>query len=248
LAITRGWRLQHSEIRRELRSAAIERKPSRKPDAVDRLDLWLSTGRDFDGLWVGTTESEPHLGLRRVEDALRLIKQHDSLHYSRVIHNLERVWVHYIPSALAHYDRSLEACVLDERYVLLETRTLEEIASTIVHEATHAKLERWGITYEEKERSRIEAVCLRRELNFLAKLPHSEPLREGIMRTLEWCISDHDYLSDASFQQRNDQGQVETLRYLGTPGWLIGFIFRVRSMIFAVHRLIRRVVRRQPQP
>src|SRR3981081_2454053 len=96
-----------------------------------------------------------------------------------------------LPNARSCYYGSLRARLVDVRFVLLETTTLEEIASTIVHEATHAKLGRWGISYEEKARSRIEAVCLRRELNFIAKLPHSEPLREKIARTLEWCVSDH---------------------------------------------------------
>ncbi len=239
--------MPHLETQQKLRRVALERKPSRKPDAADRFGLWISTGRYFDGLWVGTTDSEPERSLRRVEDALRLIKQHNSLHYSRVIQNLERVWVHLLPGYRAWYDASLGACVLDERFVLLETTTLEEIASSIVHEATHAGLERWGIRYEEKERSRIEAVCLRRELNFIATLPNSEPLREEKVRTLEWCVGDHDYLSDVSFRQRYDQGHAETLRYLGTPDWVIRFIFRVLPVIFAVRRLIRSFVGRQPQ-
>jgi hypothetical protein len=215
--------LQQLETQRGLRGAAVARKPCRKPAAVDRLSLWFSTSRNIDGLWVGTTESQPLPVLRRVEDALRLIKHHDPLHYSRVIRNLERIWVHLLPAARACYDRSMKACILDERFVLTETTTLELIASTIVHEATHAKLERWGISYDEKDRSRIEAICLRRELNFMAKLPHGEPLREEIACTLEWCAGEHDYFSDVSFQQRDDQGQVETLRYLGTPDWLIRF-------------------------
>jgi hypothetical protein len=234
----------HLETQRDLRGAAFVRKPYRKPDVVDRLGLWFSTSRNIDGLWVGAWESKPHPGLRRIEDALQLIKQHDSLHYSRVIHNLERIWMHLVPTANATYEGSLKACVLDERFVLLETTTLEEIASAIVHEATHAKLEQWGISYDEKERSRIEAVCLRRELNFVTKLPHSEPLREQIARTLEWCVSDHDYFSNVSFQQRHHQGAVETLRYLGTPDWLIRFfrfLQRMRAVISLVSRLVHRV-------
>jgi len=247
--MTKGWRLQIWKTRQALGGVTIAEEPDQKPSAVDRLGLWFSKSRNIDGLWVGTTASKPLPALRRVEDALKLIKHHDSLHYSRVIHNLERIWVHLLPSGLACYDRSLKACVLDERFILLETRTLEEIASTIVHEATHAKLERWGIKYEEKERSRIEAVCLRRELNFIAKLPHSEPLREGIARALEWCVRDHDYLSDVSFQQRYDQGQVETLRYLGTPDWLIRFVLKVRTVMSGVHRLAHRFAGRpQRQP
>jgi hypothetical protein len=123
-------------------------KRNRKPIAVDRLGLWLSKGRNIDGRWVGTMESKPQPGLRRIEDALDLIKRHDPLHYSRVVHNLERVWMHVLANALACYDPSLKACVLDKRFVLLETTTLQRIASTIVHEATHAKLERSGISYE----------------------------------------------------------------------------------------------------
>jgi hypothetical protein len=236
-------RLQHLETQRDLRGVGLVKKQDRKPAAVDRLSLWFSTGSDIDGLWVGTTESEPHSGLRRVEDALQLIKRHDSLHYTRVIHNLERVWVRLLPTARACYDRSLKACVLDERYVLPETTTLERIACTIVHEATHARLERWGISYDEKERSRIEAACLRRELNFIAKLPHGEPLREEKARTLEWCVGDHDYFSNESFRQREDQGTAETLRYLGTPDRIIRAVLRVRAMLSVVHGLVQRFAR-----
>lgn len=236
--MTKDWRL---ETQRNLRGVAAARKPYRKPMAIDRLALWFSTSRNIDGLWAGTMESKPHPGLRRIEDALQLIKRHDSLHYSRVIHNLERVWVRLRPNnGRACYDPSLKACELDERYVLLETTTLEEIASTIVHEATHAKLERWGISYDEKERSRIEAVCLRRELHFIAKLPHSEPLREKRARILEWCGSDADYFSNLSFHQRNQQGAVETLRYLVASDWLFRSILRVLGVISVVRGWARR--------
>ena len=53
----------------------------------------------------------------------------------------------------------------------------ELIASVIVHEATHARLMRCGIGYEEELRARVEKVCLRRELAFAAKLPNGEQIR-----------------------------------------------------------------------
>ena len=212
-------------------------KPDRSPSRVDRLRLWLSKSSTIDRLWIGTTESKPYPALRRVEEALQLIKRHDTLNYSRITRNLDRIWVHLLPSARAHYDPSLNACVLDERYVLNETMTLERIASTIVHEATHARLEGWGIIYEEKSRYRIEAICLRRELNFLTKLPDSGLMQEEIVRTLEWCESDQTYLSDASFRGREDQGQIDSLRYLNAPDWLVQFamwlIRRRRSRVSA---------------
>lgn len=172
-----------------------------------------------------------------MEEALQLIKRHDTLNYSRITRNLDRIWVHLLPSAQAHYDRSLNACTLDERYVLNDTVTLEGIASTIVHEATHARLEGWGIVYEEQCRYRIEATCLRRELNFLTKLHDSGLMQEEIVRILEWCKSDQTHLSDVSFRDREEQGQIDTLRYLKAPDWLVQFVMwlirRRRSRVLA---------------
>jgi hypothetical protein len=200
----------------------VVRKPDRKPSLVERIELWLSRSREVDGLWVGTTrEAEPHPALRRVEDALRLIKRHDTLHYSRILRNLDRVWLHLLPSALAHYKSSLNACVFDERFVLAETTTLQKITSTIIHEATHARLDGWGIDYDEANRYRIEAICIRRELNFLTKLPDSEHLQEEIAYALEWYATKQDYFSDRNDRERDDQGALETLRYLGAPDWFV---------------------------
>lgn len=199
------------------------KKIDRKPTRVDRIALWLSTNRDIDRLWVGTMESKPHPALRRVEEALQLIKRHDLLSYSRVTRGLDRIWVHVIPSGRAHYDPSLNACVIDERYALPETTSIAMLASTIVHEATHARLHSWGVAYVEEKRARIEEICLQRELKFLARLPDSKPLQEEVVSITDWVAKDRDYLSDASFRERNEKGEIETLRYLKTPDWFVRF-------------------------
>ena len=203
------------------------RKPDRKPARVDRFWLWLSTGREIDGLWVGSTESKPQPALRRVEEALQLIKCHDALNYSRVTRDLDRIWVNLIPSARAHYEPSLNACVIDERYVLQDAMSIANLASTIVHEATHARLNNWGVAYIEDRRTRIEAICRRRELNFIARLPECGTLREEVVSTLDWLTTSHEHFSDASFQERREEGEIETLRYLKTPDWLVRFMMWV---------------------
>ena len=222
--------MRQLEKRRDLRG--------QRPAIIDRLELWFSTGRNIDGLWVGSMEDKPQPGLRRVEEALQLIKNHDALHYARVIKNLERIWVRLLIGGLAQFDRSLKACVFDERYVVQETTTIEWIASAIVHEATHARLEAWGVGYDEKKRARIEAICMRRERNFLTKLPQSEPFQEDIARSLEWYSGNHDYFSDESFQQRKVQGEIEALRYLGAPDWVFGFVMRLRAVLVWVQRSV----------
>jgi hypothetical protein len=77
--------------------------------------LWFSSGRRVDGLWVGTYfQTNAEQVLRRVEDAIRLIKIHDQRRYKRLINDLDRVWVRLVPGAIGRYVHTLRACELDE--------------------------------------------------------------------------------------------------------------------------------------
>jgi len=206
--------------------------------------LLMCVSRKFDGLWVGTIKDEKAGPiLRRVEEALSLIKRYDPLQFARVLHSLDRIWVNILPDAPACFQRSLQACVFDERFVLAATTTPETIAKTIVHEATHARLEHWGIRYDEKDRTRIEAICLRRELAFVANLPASEPLREELDRTLQWCADNPNYFSNLDFYNRDVEGRVAALRYLGTPDWLIRLVSKANAAISTVRRRALRLLR-----
>jgi hypothetical protein len=220
-------------------------KLSRKVSLADKIDLRLSTGRVVDGLWVGSSHYEPKPGLRRVEDALRLIKDHSPLHYQRIRNNLERIWVRLLPHARASYFHPLNACQLDERFVVLKETTLERIASCIIHEATHGRLAKLGIPYDVSSRPQIERICLRRELHFAAQLPHGEALRDEITRTLDWCVDGNEYYSDQSMRQQNDQGNMEVLRYLGVPAWLVSIVFKARDTVAFMRHLTKQLVGRR---
>jgi hypothetical protein len=196
------------------------RLPQARPRIVDRMRLAMSIGRHLDGIWIGSRRGRPE-DLTRVEGALLLIKQHSPLDYARIIRELDRIWVSLSYHGLAEYNHSLRACVLDERYVADPAATVEQIASTIVHEATHARLERYGIEYEEQRRVRIETICFRRELAFAARLPDSAELQDGIARSLEWYQANPEQFSDAHFQETHMTGGIEALRYLGVPDWII---------------------------
>ena len=213
-----------------------------RPSLLNRIQLALSTGRYVDGVWVGSWRTSADL--RRVEDALLLIKQHSRIHYSRVARDLTRVWVIVLPNRSAKYKETLGACLLDERYVAKST--LEQIASTIVHEATHAGLARRGIKYEENLRSRIEAVCIRRELSFAAKLSNSAELQGEITRSLEWCVANTEWFSNERVHERHKQEAADALRYIKTPEWLISIVPKVGSAIWRLRRLLRSTGSRRP--
>lgn len=127
--------------------------------------------------------------------------------------------------------------------MLAATTTPELLAKTIIHEATHARLDHCGINYDEKKRVRIEAVCMRRELAFTVKLPQGAPLQEEVAQTMEWCAANPEYFSNASFHQRDNKGRIEALRYLGVPEWLIQGGVKVTAAISAMRLFVHRLAR-----
>jgi hypothetical protein len=216
--------------------------PVPKLSLADRFGLWVSTGRVTDGLWIGSAQSDSEPGLQRVEAALQLINRCAPLHYRRVKNSLSRIWVTLVPHGAGCYLHSLNACLLDERVVASENTTLEWIASAIVHEATHARIEKRGIRYNEAVRLRIERICIRRELDFVRHLSGVDALQEQITQSLDWCRDGVEYYTDQNMWQGIDQGNADALRYLGAPEWLIAFVFRTRALRSGIRRFTRRVV------
>jgi hypothetical protein len=185
-----------------------------------KLMLRWSTNKRIDGLWVGCFDSDSAPSLNRVEEALCLIKKYDRRRYDHLIRDLERIWVLIIPGGIAHFDSSIWACVLDPRHVLNEENSAARIAASIVHEATHARLWRRGIGYQENMRLRVEAVCFRSEQAFAARIPEGEQIAEQAERMLAH-YADQVHWTDQAFRQRHNDGSIEALRYLKIPNWLI---------------------------
>ena len=212
------------------------------PVWFDKLLRWLYHGRDVDGVWVGATDE---LILEKVIAALRMIEVHDPVRYRRLTQDLPRLWVvTFLPGAVATYSDRLRACRLSEEFVVHDDTTVEMIAATIVHEATHARLDNCRIRYEEGLRARIEAVCFRREIAFAAKLPDGLVVREHAERSLTY-YADPAYWTDAAFHNRELTEVPKALRQIGAPEWVVwiapglrAFVHRVCGMLRAIRRVI----------
>jgi hypothetical protein len=226
-----------------MRQSKIRSRKRRRARLIDKLQLWRSTSKRIDGLWVGVFEPEPAPLLQRVERALGLIKSYDRVRYVRLNQDIERVWVRLVPHALGTFNESIDTCELDSRFVRAETSTPEQIAAAIVHEATHARLLRRGIDYSPDLRPRVEAVCLRREIAFAARLPNGAQIRESAKRMLESCNADDDW-SDAALDELYLKGSVEALRHLGVPNWVVRTLVAVRALRLRILHHIRQPTRR----
>jgi hypothetical protein len=214
-----------------------------RPDFADRFALFFSRGRRIDGLWIGGFMVESPVAFQRVIDALSLIKTHDPINYGRVTRELDRVWITLLPASRGSYNFSLNACQIDERFVLGETTSSALIASVIVHEATHARLMRCGIGYEEELRIRVERVCVRRQRAFAAKLPGGDEARQQAERFLTDTPST-EFWSNKAFAARIVEGYVKGLREAGAPSWVIKAVLGARELRLAVRRVLRHLRRR----
>ncbi len=204
-----------------------------KPGGLfERISIWMSFKRRFDGLWIGiiADKKDNHL-LDRIEDALKLIKQHDPLRYSRILRDIERIWTSIRLSGGGEFNPISRICHLDKRYV--ESSSAQAIASVIVHEATHGYPCLLKMGYPEKLRYRIEQICIHQELLFARRLPNSKSLCENLERKLK---RDPSFWSNREIATRRPSQEIAGLKATGVPDWLIKMALKARAIRWRLSR------------
>lgn len=220
---------------------SFRRNHGPKPGSIwvgDRLLLRGSTGREVDGLWIGTIESDAESIMRRVEDAISVIRLRDPRRYRRLCHDLSRIWVRLLPGDLANFNSAIRACQLDSRHVRDEAVSASELAASIVHEAAHARIDRC-VPYREELRDQIEAACVRRELAFARQLPDNDGLVERLHARLASPFP-HAFWSDSEFEKRRVEGILEALCHLGVPRMLLPLFRATHRFSTAIRRRCKR--------
>ncbi len=207
----------------------------------DRLFMRLSHSKRIDGLWlgvVGPRDKSTIATMKKVEAALGLIRQHDPLRYRRITRDLGRIWVIPIIGAWGQYVEVARMCRLDAHHV--DTSPPESVASTIVHEATHAYpcLRKCG--YPEALRYRIEQICMRQQVIFAEKLPNGTAAAEGAKQNM---AREANYWTDTEFRARRAAQEEAAVKLYGMPRWVLTFS-RAVGKLSAKVRQFRRSMRR----
>jgi hypothetical protein len=101
-----------------------------------------------------------------------------------------------------HVHRGVRVALLDRDFVLAGDTTPERLASVIIHEMTHARLERAGVQYVGTNRARSERVCALAERNFIARLPPSAERGRLEKLNAQYLAIRPDFWTDASFAER----------------------------------------------
>jgi hypothetical protein len=113
-----------------LGTRSTKRKHRKQPIMfLDRVELRFSTYKYVDEIWIGTWENDPVFVLRRVEEALDLIKTYDRLRYDRIIRDLERVWIRTLFGNEVQYSHAINTCELDVPFVVAATSSPAIVAA-----------------------------------------------------------------------------------------------------------------------
>lgn len=170
--------------------------------------LILSPRTALNGLEiVDVAEEETEQTIGALSEALQLIDMVDSRRYKRLERDLRRIIL--MRAGAPEFASEVGACMLRSRYVR-ENRSAV-VATTLVHEATHARLWRSGIRYGPQLRGRVEAVCVGEQIAFAERLGDTEILaylREKLQRP--WWT-----------REQLHERRLAAWRDLGLPEWAI---------------------------
>lgn len=126
------------------------------------------------GLPVRVVNTRPDIQteqvLQRLAAALDLISTYAPRRYRRLHTDLAGFAVERFPCRGAFFPESQE-CLVELTFTVNPRHGLAEIAASIVHEATHARVARWCGAVPPEQRAREERLCRRAELELGLALP-----------------------------------------------------------------------------
>ena len=184
----------------------------------------LGRRREMQGILVSafTEKAKRAVALERVAAAVELIRRYDPAGFRRVQRGVRRILVSWLPGTWGEYQSEIDLCVLHDEHVVAPETSIAAIASTVVHEATHARLIRAGVPYDENLRPRVERICFRAERAFGRRLPDGHDVVELAERQL---ARKDDFASDDAVWRR----LLDSGRKIGFPGWVINWADRRRQ-------------------
>jgi hypothetical protein len=129
--------------------------------------------------------------LGRLDEALALIERYQPWRFRHLQRDLDAIHVVRFPCRGAWIGEE-GACVTELTFLARRDITAAPVASSIVHEGMHARVDRMGVSRYSRDRAREERLCRRAELEFGQSLP-SDLGAPVIQRALEsLALADQD--------------------------------------------------------
>jgi hypothetical protein len=187
-------------------------------DARERLDERVVPELHVvGGFRVQVENSRPDIRtsdvISRLEEAMQLIEQYQPWRLRHLQRDLDGFIVARFPCRGAYFPE-LRTCMTELTFLARRDITAATVASSIVHEGIHARVDRMGVNREARDRAREERLCRRAELEFGRALPAElgRPVIERALETLELADNEVapeiDWAEAAAKVNAVDQGQA----------------------------------------
>lgn len=108
--------------------------------------------------------------LTRLDDSLALIEEHQPWRLRHLERDLKQFLVARFPCRGAYFPEE-RTCMTELTFLARRDISPATVASSIVHEGIHARVDRMGVSREMRDRAREERLCRRAELDFGRALP-----------------------------------------------------------------------------
>ena len=142
------------------------------------------------------SDIDTELVVQRLDAALDLVVRYAPRNYRRLREDVAGLVVERFPCRGAFFPDTRE-CLVELTFTVNPRHTLEEIAASIVHEATHARVARRCGSLSSGRRAREERLCRMAELRFGLALPDGEVVVERARASL--ALSDRDVAPDVDW-------------------------------------------------
>jgi hypothetical protein len=182
-----------------------------------RVLIWTAPSRNVSGIPVTITSRSPQRLeslFRKVADGLDVLRQYHPRGYRTVRRQVRRVLVGFLPNAKATWWGPPRACMLSMEYFSNDSATPTDVALSLLHEATHGRLEGLGFRYTPEKRLRLETICTRAEMDLAERLPDRNTRLPALDESLH-------HLASLYSSENLQAGRVGGLRELGAPSWVV---------------------------
>jgi hypothetical protein len=151
----------------------------------------VTESRLIEGVRVDVVNTRPDIEtervFRRAEAVLALVREYQPWRFAHLQRDLGGIVVRRFPSRGAYFSET-RSCLLELTFMANESFSDAQVAACLVHEGTHARLdrlaERFGVTSFADAPARHERICRRAELAFGLVVPEGGPVVERALASL----------------------------------------------------------------
>lgn len=167
-----------------------------RPAAIEELDVR--------GMRVLVENSRADIAtsdvVDRLEEALELIDRYQPWRLRHLQRDLNQILITRFPCRGAYFPGE-RTCITELTFLARRDITAATVASSIVHEGIHARVDRMGVGREHRDRAKEERLCRRAELEFGRSLPGElgRPVVERALGTL--MLADEEVAPDIDWSE-----------------------------------------------